>query len=283
MKAIFLLRYSVAARPQAQKNAFYWRPYNDKTFDAYCAELFDAERLAIRERLMTKLVIPSIAAQVAGHDVALHLYTSTLLPERNRAVLARLETDHPWIQVIAVGPDDTVDFSHATAAWLGATGTGDGAQTFATIRIDDDDGLSRDFLARLDAYATPAHAGMAVSFPRGLVADYDRDKGQIFRITEMEQAKNAQGLAFINRFDAASGRFAHDPVTVFDLGNHQRVDRVVPTITDARRLSYLRIFHADSVSYKPKRQDELYRDAELLAPTVAADLFEMDRDLLADT
>ena len=267
MKFVVLLRYNVAIRNQFGKHALTWKIGRETDFESYCNSLFAPGRLAAHENLLLQLALPSLVGQsrlLDDRDFRLQIYTSTLLPEVHRNRLDEATEPYDWIEVIDVDPDGSPDFSGNIRRFLLDTKRAEnsGWETFATIRLDDDDGLCRTYLDDLSDFVKPEYCGMCVSFAKGYMANYEPHAAKLCNFIECNYFKNAQGLAHINAFNYDTGELRHTPATVFDLGNHLMVDQLVPVICDARKHSYLRVFHTGSDSYKTKHNEAAYKDAK---------------------
>lgn len=74
--------------------------------------------------------------------------------------------------------------------------------TLAYFRVDDDDLLSKNYLKSLSYYSTDAYEGMIISFGKGSIALYDKDRYIDFR--KCHRRFLALGMAFIGRYDSTS-------------------------------------------------------------------------------
>ncbi len=220
--------------------------------DSYREQLFAASRLHAHERLFCGLTLPSLAGQQPPPDPSwftLLVLTSTELPDAHRQTLDAALAPHPWAEVVALRPE-AADVGQAVREEI-RTRLAHRREptTYLTTRLDDDDALSLAFFAHLWPYVIRDLVGFAISPAAGYAALVDEGAGRLEAVHELDYPKAAQGLSFVNRYDPAADAFAVPPASVFELGNHDKVDRRRPTILDARRRLYVRTFHQASTQH----------------------------------
>lgn len=176
-RTIGLLRFSVLT-PTYYSERF-------TSLEDTAAHLFAAERLELRFRLFETLCLPSLVQQSDPDFTALVL-TAESLPEpwlsRLEALLAPLSNIH----LRRVGPDkhypllrdayQSVDVTDATHRIM--------------FRLDDDDAVDRDFIARIKRLATGLMAirdpdtPAIIAFNRGFYVDTTSDETAVFDACE---------------------------------------------------------------------------------------------------
>jgi hypothetical protein len=144
--------------------------------DEVLATLYDEDRLARRFRLLETVTLPSLAAQTDG-DFALAILAGDTLPAPHRTRLEELAARHPFLRVLFLPrrgalPSAKDAYRDALRHW------GDAPCTHVTgFRIDDDDAVATDYVARTrDLAHRLLHAGLAgeptaIGFTRGLYWD----------------------------------------------------------------------------------------------------------------
>ncbi len=234
-----IMRFSVIARDQ-----LFFRADRDRSFDERCAALFDEARLAARFRLLEAVSLPSLAAQT-DPGFTLCLVTSSLLPPRWQDRLDALAARHPFLAVTRHDPEERLHRSCRAAASAaiqagpGKAGTeagsdeGPGTALRCTFRIDDDDALAADFVARLRENAVRIAPPAALSFRTGWMLM--PGSGGV-RLCPSVNFGVACGLALVQG--------AEENSTVLDIRvKHRQVDRAYPTLTDSRSPAFLVTAH----------------------------------------
>lgn len=245
---MFVVRYSVLL-PLGQAG---WKvARNASDLEEYAGKLFDPARLQSKLQAFQHVALASLAGQKSPSDATLSLLvlTSDAMP---CAHLRQLEealagfgnaSGISWeIALIrsplGAGPEDRLTFGGIGAAFrsfvFDPKRQVEDEDLVASVRLDDDDALARDYSSVLADLMTPALAGCAVSFPCGFEAWFDKDTRRFSGLRSRYFPKIALGLAFMDR---ASDGFVR---SVMALGDHTTVDERVPLIMDARRPMYVR-------------------------------------------
>lgn len=259
MFSFIILRYSVLPAEKAKGAAVRRRSKE---------ALFNPERMRMRHWLFEHVCLPSLVSQkpaINASNTRLLVYTSEQLPDVDRAILNRLVKPHPWIEVVtlASGAELGKSLGDIIASTLTERFPGQAPVPYATLRLDDDDALSFDFLARVRRYVAEPYLGMAASFGRGFAAWVDT-QGQFKAFRHMVYPNLALGLAYIGGFDTRTGEFRSRYRTIMGLGRHTRIHMKAPVILACRRPSYLRTLYVgqDSKSLSEPR----YLDGMLTGP-----------------
>lgn len=131
-------------------------PFRDKTdpFDVRVETLFDEARLRRRFDIWEAVTLPSLAAQTDG-NFALVVVTSSLLPEWAKARLEKALAAQPFETRITAPDPDQVFSKTVRQNVRAAADQTDGL--IGTFRLDDDDALAADFIARFRAEGAKGH------------------------------------------------------------------------------------------------------------------------------
>jgi hypothetical protein len=154
------------------------------------ARLWEPRRMAVRFHLFEHLLLPAIRAQT-DQDFTLLLITSRAMPDVFHARLSAITNDQPNIRILAT---DQTDYTRA-ALPVTQELSRDLADPLVHFRVDDDDGLSRDYIARLRDAVGRVDPGGMITFPRGVMGMVD---GQVARHTRFNKMSIAIGLAIIS-------------------------------------------------------------------------------------
>lgn len=216
-------------------------------FDEYVSKIMDNERLKQHFELFEKIALESLLNQ-KKYDITkrltLILLTSEFLPEIYKKKLTEYQIKYPWIKVSYLDEncglkeynklleDEVKNLTNLTK-----TGT-----LFATVRLDDDDALSINFLQKLSNFLNPQFIGFAYSAPRGCVG-FLNNQNKYTDFHKYDSFNIALGLSFINYYAYSTQSFHNKYISIYDLGDHSFIDRVVPVITDGSYLAYLRTRH----------------------------------------
>ncbi|GIT90257.1 DNA-directed RNA polymerase subunit beta' [Jannaschia pagri] len=133
------------------------------------AHLYDEDRLLRRFLYLETITLPSLAAQT-DMDFRLVILGGTSLPMRWRSQLRGLEQRFTWIKVVFLDRMGAL----AAAKRSFRRGTDEGTTHITGFRIDDDDAVSTDYIAKTRNLADRMlHAGLAdqptaIAFSRGI-------------------------------------------------------------------------------------------------------------------
>lgn len=192
------------------------------------ATLYAPERLAFRMWCLRNVLMPSLAAQT-DPDFAFVFLTSPELPQEVLAELTALAASVPQVQVV-VSDERTVD--DALRPVLAELSERRGRR-LVQFRIDDDDALSPEYVARLNTAARAMRAEDAYAFtlPRQLVIT--RYAGEGMKFYEMSLPFHSAGCAV---------RPYHRNRTIFSFGHfaigHRFVHMQDPRIVGSIQLKF---------------------------------------------
>ncbi|WP_048308517.1 glycosyltransferase [Halomonas sp. PR-M31] len=210
----------------------------DTSFEDYRRALFDEERLKLHDFLFEKVMLKSIVSQEnfdLNDGFTLLVLTSNELPEFWFNRLENHVAAYPWIKIVTVDTKDSVE-----KALKSEIEKFDEEICYATIRLDDDDALSSDFLYNISAYIKPEFENYVVSFGAGYEAVFDNDSKKFTEFCELYYPKVSAGLTKIDIHTPGS----RISPTIYGAGNHVKVDQVYPLILDSRRPSVFRSSYA---------------------------------------
>lgn len=236
---VIVMRYSVLKAANAAKTG--WELIKTNDYETYRAALLAPERLRERLSALTNIVLPSLLAQTTALSADRHcllLLTSTELPAAERLALEQAIAPYPWILLRPLPPQQEIGFADGVKAALDRMGFRSGP--FATVRLDDDDALARQYFERLERLITDGNVGKVVTFPVGYVGKFDHSRARFTEFYKSHQRFNAQGLAAIHR-SKDGAILPADRQTVYQFGRHGDIgSNGQPYVEDASFRSYLR-------------------------------------------
>jgi len=183
------------------------------------AHLYDDARLEQRFKYLEVITFPSLAAQT-DMDFRLVILSGTTLPMKWRKRLKAWEETLPWLKCVFMDRMGAL----AAAKRSFRRGTDEGTTHITGFRIDDDDAVSRDYIALTRDRADRAlHAGLAdapyaLAFSRGIYWNL-RDAEQPFH-----EFREPQPLGL-----ACAMITTEDLPTCIYRYNHRRLGCYVPT------------------------------------------------------
>lgn len=200
------------------------------------ALLYDPDRLARRFALFQALTLPSLLAQT-DRDFDLVVLIGTDLPATWRDRLEGLIAPLPGARVLALPPGQP-STPAANAAFRSILDRVD-TDWLTSFRLDDDDALDRDFIARLRRLAGmlgPAAQGrpFAIGHGHGFWLELSPDGNRIFDVRERSAAVGAALVA-----PAVNGQ------TIYSR-NHRALAERFDTWLDAGTPAFIRTVHRDN-------------------------------------
>lgn len=200
---------------------------------AALARLYDETRMARRFFRFENLTLPSLIHQTDG-DFRTVIMSSQVMPDRYKerlsAVAARL-------------PGSVVEFSHHQRGDLAfhkfmveASGY-KGRGTSVHFRLDDDDAVSVDYIARLRVTSRPLPPSTHITFPTGILLFPVSNTEAIGTTMTQQRLLTAIGLATVN-----GGSFQKNPFQMM----HGNVWTRWPVVSDPRFVSHIRTQHFEN-------------------------------------
>jgi hypothetical protein len=199
--------------------------------DAAKALLYDPDRLERRFALFEQLMLPSMQAQT-DTDFQLGFVIGADFPLRDR--LERLIGRLPGAYVHAMEPAHNFKATHAAfkAAELG------NANILTSFRLDDDDAMDRDFIARLRRQADVLLTlNGATPFAIGQNNGFWLELGQDPRIYDVHERTPACGVALVSGVKSGHTVYIH---------NHRDLAERYNTYLDAETPAFIRTVHRDN-------------------------------------
>ena len=164
-------------------------------------------------RVFQTITYRSILSQTYSNYLWL-IYTSTLLPHYYKSRLEQITNDRIKVAYVRNFEEFDQEVEMELREQKG---------TYATTRLDDDDGLDTQFLQNLNRYGDKQ--GSIISYPMGaeftLASDRDIIKGRQVKLPKIACGLTALGM------------------NIYSCGNHSHVDRAYPVIYDWKPDSYL--------------------------------------------
>ena len=165
-KILVLIRYSIAAE------------FNKAGTDIFAPEYFDN-----RFENFKAIALKSLQEQT-DKDFKCFLYHSNAMPKNLKQKFFELERENPFLRNI---------FQDGTEIRLPA-GVASNKDTVMTIRLDNDDGLPKNFIARHRTFCSPDLDGVFITVPS--ITSLKRTK-KGFALKKRDYISNSMGLAFI--------------------------------------------------------------------------------------
>ena len=201
MKIYFLTRFSIF---DYDIKAF--RINKILSLEDYKEELFSEARLNAKFNAFEKVTLPSIVRQT-NKNYEWYIFTSSELPVKYKIKLIDLIKSYSQIKVLFVNSmreffDYDFNFDN----------------NYATVRLDDDDGLNENFVELMQQYADADKYKCIISFPNGHKYQIENDK-IIVNKQKINKPYIACGLAAIS-------------MNIYRCGNHTKINEKYNVILD---------------------------------------------------
>lgn len=230
-KTIGLMRFSVLTPT-----------YYSERFDSLAeiaAHLYAPERMALRFHLFEHLVLPSLLGQ-SDPDFDLVILAGDQMPAQFQTRLRNLVAGAPHIQVRFVGTDNHYQLlKQGYAAVLAHDAT-----HLIKFRLDDDDAVDVDFVARLKAAAQGLHqlqdpeVAQVIAFNRGFYVKFTEDgPNEVF--DACERAPLSTGTAVVAPVADHRNPYRY---------NHRKLAQHYNTYSDITVPAFIRTIHGDNKS-----------------------------------
>jgi citrate lyase gamma subunit len=164
------MRFSYAGRSDARASR------NKETFEEVAAELYEPRRMERRFFLFENLCLPSLQSQT-NQDFRLLILASDVMPEIYKKRLAEITADVPQIEILYSSAE------HVTNAFnphIEKLLEGVDVPT-AHFRLDDDDAMSCNMVARIEASLAMSGMVRVVSYPNGLYLTHQEGNSYLLR------------------------------------------------------------------------------------------------------
>lgn len=274
VRTLVAVRYTVLWRGRRP-----WNVGRERSFEEYRDAVFADDRMDLRAFLWQRIALRSLVEQRPALDPAVDrvaVFTSSELPPAHRAALDASVADLPWATIVPVDPDaDALPVDAELRRFLGggagaaASGGGGaggpgaggpGAVRYLNVRLDDDDALARDHLARLRGHAATVAPGTVVSLSEGFLGRLDTRTRRFDRFVRRHLPRTSAGLALVGSFDAARDQFGPGASQVF-FANHTKVHEQAPVVYDRGGPAFLKTIYPeqDTAAGRWRRLDILRR------------------------
>ncbi len=206
--------------------------------------IFRPDRLDLRFKLFEAVCLPSLTRQTDG-DFQFVILTSADMPAPFLDRLRDLVAPHPHIRVNAAAVDGHYRLIKAA---YGAVQP-DQSSHRLSFRLDDDDALDLDYIARLKRTGagllavTGADTPTAISFNRGFYVEL-REDGDNPLIDSVERAPLSVGTALMHPADQPLNPYRY---------NHRAFAQHYNSWSDISVPGFLRTIHSDNVSTPAKQ------------------------------
>ena len=238
--------------------------------EALADKLFAPARMALRLRLFERLCLPSLVRQ-SDQGFRLVVLTAEALPDDIRAKLDALVAPHENISVYAAAPEQHYQLIKKAYASVYEND----AQYRLTFRLDDDDALALDYVARLKTLARgllPLRPDVpqAIAFNRGFYVDMTAPKGRGRLFDTVERAPLSCGTALL-----APASYTRNPYRY----NHRALAQHYNVYSDISEPCFLRTIHGDNHS-SPAKLGILGKLGEDAVADQISRYFGLDIDML---
>jgi hypothetical protein len=227
--------------------------------DAF-AKLWHPVRMAVRFHLLETILLPAIRAQT-DPDFTFVITTSRIMPDAFHERLATVTADVPQVRILRT---PHTDLSKALKSLMTEASVSN-TEPSVHFRVDDDDAVSTDYVARLRKASNKVDPGGMITCPTGVVGFLD---GDVARHAVFYKHSIAIGLALVT-----TARSPRQPFRI----QHVRHSLGVPSYTDPtfpayhytlhsvnNTAGYGQLFHVDPTQRK-RIQSLLKQNKELAA------------------
>lgn len=245
-KLFFIIRFSVINNSKSGSRS----ALSSKDIFEYKDKLMDVERLKNRLDIFRNITLRSLMQQECS-DVDKHLVVlvSDQLPSAIQkemyGMLEDLNRAGTWcskmiyvasgLKSVISGVVPEKNINAAIEKYLHENAQ---ESCFATIRLDDDDAISKNYSNLIAEKVLPDYSGQIITFPYGFQAVYDKEKKEYFDCRYLHYSKIALGLAHVNVM--TNGNFQDSRKHVYALGNHTSLDVENSIISDSREKVFIR-------------------------------------------
>lgn len=221
-------------------NSESWRltkSHGIESSDSYRDELYNEQRLRIREEIFIRHSLPNLAIAAQGYDVTHVVSYSKSLPQKFKNSLAEAAKKYSFLLL-----DEREDGNLGRSLKSIAKEKASPGEVFGLYRLDDDDVLASNYFKRMSKFISPKFTNMVVSFPLGIESVLD--SGYVFNLKYAHFPMNSMGLMSVCQMDEKG------KITAPKSGAHNKADRDNAVILDSRDIGYFRFNHVDQDNAK---------------------------------
>lgn len=236
----FITRFSVL-----EKKVTSWR-YGDSNL------VFSKDRLSLRTKTFYDITVNTISKQTISCNTEVEFWhlvlTSDILPQETMQKLREIEQTNRFMHIVLVESGDESIYSENTyvsvddAIRASISKVLDQQQDevlFATVNLDDDDGICRRYLEMLADHMSEKTVGYGVSFARGFKVGFNYEDSTLENLRHWYFPKVNVGLAYINRYRPGVGATLNEIFHILNAGSHTNIDAKIPVIVDGREPAYI--------------------------------------------
>ena len=181
-------------------------------------KLFDNKRLETKLNAFRQITYKSITEQTNQNFIWL-IYISNIYPEKYLKIMKDIiNSSHIRNKIRLIPVQSMSEFMSNCSLQLKKISPSD---NFISVRLDDDDGLSPNFLSALIKYKDKSRH--IISFPKGI--NITLKDNRVIYGSEIMYKKIALGLSAVN-------------MNIYSCGSHTKVDQKYPVIYDYLNKSY---------------------------------------------
>lgn len=230
---MFSIRYSLFSTKFMQS----WRSARGLSEKDYMDFLYNKDRMDFRQNTISKITIPSIDGSInllknkEDLEVTVFILTSKKMPQHNQDFLEQLEQKYSFLKIAYLEEND--DLAKPENDYISKFVQPD--DIVASIRLDDDDAVSNNFISKIYKLMDLNIDAFAVSLCDGYGVELNPDLS-IKRLGDYNSKFIAAGLAYIYKFPKSK-------ISVYHLGTHTNIDYKIPVLVDSSFKSFIRTFH----------------------------------------
>lgn len=257
-KVFIIVRFSILSREQRGTVT----AHSAASKDDYKSALFQKSRLSEKLATFKNITLASLlSAESQDKDVHLIILTSDVLPQEVHKELTEslkaLEPTNITHSICYVDSGITPKLhtgklfsNHHEAISFVMTEMLQGEyqnSKVASVRLDDDDGVSKSFFKRVSDYMDFSERPFVLSFSYGYQGLYDYKEQTVKELKHFYSPKLALGLVYISKVSDAIK--SNGKVTsIYSLGRHTRLDEKIPVLSLADKPMWFRTIaeHNDS-------------------------------------
>ena len=208
------------------------------SYSEYLKYLFSDERMNVKFKLFESITLPSIVNQLDLKNVYWIICVSNKMPERYLNRLNNLIKPYDFIKTLTFKDNEDVNDNIISTKLFQAYKN----KIKATIRLDDDDGLSRCHTKNVKKYMQHRYLDHILGFKSGLSYNYNLDK--------------CETIYFPKSIPAVGCCFYSLNKTIYGCGSHSNYEKKYKCIVDKKKISWIISDSDISDSERNKNEDQ---------------------------
>lgn len=247
---IIAIRYSLFL----EKGALWWQISKEKDQEEYKNMLFDEKRLSSRQQGFLNITLPTLQHinknKPKNINFKVVILTSEDLPKANKLFLSNIKKSNSFIDINYLKPKDILNdyFKYYLDNEIK-----DG-QIYASVRLDDDDGLSVTWLNQMLSYLKPEYSNKLICLSNGVAALLD-ENANLEKTSPFQWLFGSAGLTYI-------GKKGKDKSEIYACGNHQIPYQRYETIVYSKGIYFIRAYNGFNDSNVDFPNKNCYTDKE---------------------